>query len=121
MVGLEPSWSDHVLTQARAAMARDRAVNETGGGEGRDLASSATEPAFPWPQPRVSLDQLFREMSAPGTSVLAYAYATKKRRPDKIGVVLLDGAGAVAEMRRRMNLREHATLSDLTSERGRLF
>ncbi len=124
IVGLEPSWSDHVLKQAcevGAVMARDRAVNETVGGEGRDLASPPTEPAFPLPQPRVSLDKLFREMSASGTSVLAYAHATKKRRSDKIAVVLLDGAGAVAEMRRRMNLSEHATLSYLTSERGRLF
>lgn len=74
--------------------------------------------AFAVPQLRMRLNKLLGEMIASRTSVVAFSYATKKRRPAVIAAVMLNGAEVVTEMRRRLDLTEHATLTFLFQKRG---
>jgi hypothetical protein len=57
-------------------------------------------------------------MQETNTAVAGFAVTKKKRRPESASVILVQGAQATDEIRSRLGLHEHATITFLSSNRG---
>ncbi len=116
IVGLDPDWNQRLLdtacdvgrwaTEAKSHRADTRCL--------RLPADQASPPAICGaPQPRLPLRKIFRRMQETNTAVAGFAVTKKKRRPESASVILVQGAQETDEIRSRLGLHEHATITFL--------
>ncbi len=123
LVGWTPDWNARLLDTARkvGAWAARRgaraAATGTSDAPGQEIAGAGFEP----PQPRMPLRSVFCRMQETSTAVAGFSLATRRNHPESAAAVLVDGVDATAEIRRRLELSEHTTLTFLATERGWQF
>lgn len=124
IVGLAPDWNEHLLEAARevgAWAAGTKPVEDDSSRRHPRLHRPTVAVSVGAPQPRAPLKKIFRQMEESGTAVAGFSLTMKKRRLKGAAAVLVNGAGATNEIRQRLDLGEHATLTYLASDRGWLF
>ena len=117
LVGWTPEWNTHLLETARkvgAWAARRSSTTDNSSALHQATAGAAFGP----PQPRTQLRSVFGRMGETKTAVVGFSLATKRHGSEDAAAVLIDGVEATAEIRRRLRLGEHTTLTFLSTERG---